>query len=141
MKAGISLIALALSFAGMSAAPPAEPAAEPNGPSASSSVRGRIMELLKQDAIKPAPKPTEVIAPPFAANVNNHPVTEGVLELDPITVTQKKPIELPLRTPKLTLENFFHGDGTIAQSADKRISLSAGPERRGLAAIKFNLKF
>lgn len=99
------------------------------------------MELLKQDAIKLAAKPTEEIAPPFAADVNDHPVAEGVLELDPITVTQKKPIELPLRTPKLTLENFFHGDGTIAQSADKRISLSAGPERRGLAAIKFNLKF
>lgn len=101
------------------------------------------MEILKQDAIaiKLAPKPIEESAPPFAVDANDHLIAEGVLELEPITVTQKKPLELPLRTPKLTLENFFYGDGTIAQSAGKRVSLSAGPERRGLAALKFNLKF
>jgi hypothetical protein len=39
------------------------------------------------------------------------------------------------------LDNFFYGDGKIAESTGKRVSLSAGPERNGLAALKLNIKF
>lgn len=101
------------------------------------------MELLKQDAKKTPLKPKEAVAPflnPDAVAANP-PVEEGVLELEPITVTKKKPIELPPRIDRVTLDNFFYGDGTMAERADKRISLSAGPEERGLAAIKLNIKF
>lgn len=101
------------------------------------------MELLKQDVLKIPAKPKETAAPflnpDFSAN--DQPLEEGVLELEPLIVTKKKPIELPPRITRLTLENFFYGDGTIAESAGKRVSLSAGPERRGLAAIKLNIKF
>lgn len=118
-------------------------AAESNDPSQGSAVHGRIMELLKQDVLKIPAKPKETAAPflnpDFSAN--DQPLEEGVLELEPLIVTKKKPIELPPRITRLTLENFFYGDGTIAESAGKRVSLSAGPERRGLAAIKLNIKF
>ena len=116
---------------------------ESRGLSSGSAVRGRIMELLKQDAKKIPPKPKEAVAPPFASEsaTNDQPVAQGVLELEPFIVTQKRAIELPPRLAKPTLDNFFYGDGTIAQSADKRFSFSAGPERKGLAALKFNWKF
>jgi hypothetical protein len=101
------------------------------------------MELLKQDAKKTRMKPKEAVAPflnPDAVT-KNLPVAEGVLELEPITVTKKKPVELPPRIDRVTLDNFIYGDGTIAERADKRVSLSAGPEERGLAAIKLNIRF
>ena len=100
------------------------------------------MDLLKQDALKFPQKPKE--SAPFLnpdSATNDQPVEDGILELEPVIVTQKKPIEIPLRIRKLTLDNFFYGDGKIAESAGQRISLSAGPEGNGLAAIKLNLKF
>ena len=100
--------------------------------------------MLKQDVRKIPLQPKEDRAPflnPDSA-ANDHPVAEGVLELDPITVTQKRAIEIPLRVDRITLDNFFYGDGTIAESASRRVSLAAGPYgSKGLAALKLNFKF
>jgi hypothetical protein len=143
MKAGTTLIFLSLGLTTVSNAQTAESVAESSSPTSSSVVRERIMELLKQDVRKTPVKPKEIIAPPENPNApaNDRPVAEGVLELEPVIVTQKKPIELPPRLPKLTLDNFFYGDGKIAESSGKRVSLSVGPERKGLAALKLNIKF
>ena len=69
--------------------------------------------------------------------VNDQPVAEGVLELEPIKVTQKKSLELPRRINPVTLDNFFYGDGTVFESASKRFSITSGRD----ALIKFNFKF
>lgn len=119
-----------------------EPAGgESGGRPSGSAVRARILELVKLDALKTPVKPTEVAAPHLATATNDQPVAEGVLQLEPMTVTQRRVPDLPVRIPKVTLDNFFHGDGTIFESAGGRVTLSAGPERKGLAAIKINLKF
>jgi hypothetical protein len=111
------------------------------GRSSGSAIRARILELVKQDALKTPVKPEEVVAPHLATATNDQPVAEGVLQLEPMTVTQRRVPKLPVRLPKVTLDNFFHGDGTIAESAGRRVTLTAGPEGKGLAAIKINLKF
>jgi len=102
------------------------------------------LELLKQDVTKIPQKPKEVA--PFLnpdAVINDQPIAEGVLELEPIQVTQKKAIALPLRTEPVTLENFFHGDGAIWKNQDGSRTLGISPygRRNDLAAIKFTLKF
>lgn len=102
------------------------------------------MDLLKQDVRKIPVQPKEDRAPFLNPDsvANNQPVTEGVLELDPITVTKKRAIEIPPRVDRITLDNFFYGDGTIAESASRRVSLAAGPYgSKGLAALKLNFKF
>ena len=102
------------------------------------------MELLKQDVRKIPLQPNEDRAPflnPDSAP-NDQPVAEGVLELDPIAVTQKRATTIPPRVDRITLDNFFYGDGTIAESASRRVSLAAGPYgSKGLAALKLNFKF
>jgi len=135
------LIFLLLGLAVGSEARPGELAAESNGPLPGSAVHGRILELLKEDAKKLPLKPKGATAPPVDPPTGDLPVAEGVLELEPIIVTQKKAIELPPRASTVTLDNFFYGDGTIFENADKRFSLSAGPTGNGLAAIKFNIRF
>ena len=139
MKAEVTFLFLSLSLAVMAEAQPATPSAETSTPSPGSAVHGRILELLKQDVAKIPVKPKEASAPFLNPDsvANNQPVTESVLELEPVVVTQKKPVELPLRLKKVTLDNFFYGDGTIFESADKRFSISAGRD----ALIKFNWKF
>jgi len=143
MKAA-ALILLSLGLAGIVAAQPAQSTTESNGPMPSSVVRGQIMELLKQDVRKIPLQPNEDRAPflnPDSAP-NDQPVAEGVLELDPIAVTQKRATTIPPRVDRITLDNFFYGDGTIAESASRRVSLAAGPYgSKGLAALKLNFKF
>ena len=143
MKAGSYLIFLSLSLAVASKAQPAEPVTESNDPLSRSAVRERIVALLKQDAMN-APvksKDENSLDSDSDSAANDQSVAEGVLDLDPITVTQKKAIDIPLRINRISLKNFFYGDGTIAESASRRVSLSAGPYGKGLAAIKFTLKF
>ena len=120
----------------MTGALPAEPGVDP----LPRVVRGRILELIKQDALRLPEKVKAGTAPPLDLLINGQPIVEGVVKLEPFIVTGKKPIKLPPRV-KLTLDNFFNGDGTIAESAGGRISLSAGPTGKGQAAIKFNLRF
>ena len=126
----------------MAEAQPGEPGAETNSTKSRSSVHGRILELLKQDVVKTSAKPKAAIAPflnPDSTS-NDQPVAEGVLELEPIKVTEKKPVEIPPHPPKLTLNNFFYGEGAIWKNGDGTRTLSIGPEGHGLAAIKFTLK-
>ena len=99
MKAGTTLIFLSLGLTMVSKAQTGEPVAESKILSSSSVIRERIMELLKQDVRKIPVQPKEIIAPLANpdAPANDQPVAEGVLELEPVIVTQKKPIELPSR--------------------------------------------
>ncbi|WP_438481727.1 hypothetical protein [Oleiharenicola lentus] len=141
MKAGVGIF---LSL-GCVVALAAQPAATSPGQKRSLSgtvLRGQIAELVRQDAEKISPKmpaPAAVDRDPVF-NDQHQPMPEDVLQLDPFTITKKREIELPV-IPRLTLENFFYGDGKIVQSRDGKFSLSAGPERLGVAAIKFNIKF
>ncbi len=137
MKTGAILLWLSLNAI---AAESTEPVAESKRALPGSTVRGRITELVKQDAAKISPAQPEGAAASTDAEtaVGDQPVAEGVLQLDPFTITKKRDVVLP-PIPRLTLENFFYGDGTIARKG--RVSLSAGPEGKGLAAIKFNIKF
>ena len=143
MKAGTTLIFLSLGLAMVLKTQTVELVAESSSPTSGTVVRGRILELLKQDVRKIPVKPKKIIARPenSDAPANDQPAAEGVLVLEPVIVTRKKPFELPPLLPKLTLDNFFHGDGKIAESSGQRVSLSAGPERNGLAALKLNIKF
>ena len=96
------------------------------------------MELLKQDVAKIPAKTKEPIPLTVSADssASDQPIAEGAVQLETFVVTKKKPAELPLR-PKLTLDNFFYGDGTIWESTDKRFSIGAGRD----ALIKFKIKF
>lgn len=131
MKSTATAIILLLGLASVAAA---------KVPLPESGVRSRILELVKEDARKKAGETNERARPPPESALNDQPIAEGVLELKPIVVREKKPFVLHPRL-KLTLDNFFYGDGKIFESAGRRVSLSAGPEGKGLAAIKFNIRF
>ena len=137
MKAAVAFF-LSLSSAVMAENQPTEQATATKAPPPDSAVHGRVLELLKQDVAKIPAQPKEAPAPFLKPDViaNDQPIAEGVLKLDTFVVTKKKPLALPLR-PKLTLDNFFYGDGTIWESADKRFSIRSDPE----ALLKFNIKF
>ena len=109
----------------------------PKAPLPISAIRSQITELLKQDVLKSVVKSKEAITPAPEPPNADQAVTEGVLELEPIKVTQKKTLELPRRVNPVTLDNFFYGDGTIFESASKRFSITSGRD----ALIKFNFKF
>ena len=142
MNARSYLLFLSLSLATGSGAPADEPPSKPKVSLPASAIRGQITELLKQDAAK-APVKSKDTTPPHLdppqnnQPVNDQPVAEGVLELEPIKVTQKKSLELPRRINPVTLDNFFYGDGTVFESASKRFSITSGRD----ALIKFNFKF
>jgi hypothetical protein len=121
---------------------PAAPGTEPNHPLPDSAVRRRITELLVQAAKQTAVTPSGAVPPKLDPPASEPPVAEGVLELETVRVTTKKPLELPLRLKPVTLENFFYGDGKIFESANGRFSISAGGAGSGgAAAIKFTLQF
>jgi hypothetical protein len=138
MKASPTLF-LSLGLAAVAAAQIAAPDIAPRGPLPESAVREQVLELVKEDARKVVGE-TKAETAALDPSLDSHSVAEGVLQLDPVVVTEKKPIT-PVPRLKLTLDNFFYGDGKIFESAGKRVSLSAGPERRGLAALKLNIKF
>jgi hypothetical protein len=109
------------------------------------SVRARILDLVKEEA-KKIPQEAKVAAAPFlnpGAPANSETVEEGVLVLERFRITKKREMELPV-IPKLTLENFYYGEGTFWQG--KRSSLHAapvgiGPDGESLIGIKWKIKF
>lgn len=97
-----------------------------------------ILELLRQDVAKIPQKPKETPAPFLNPDVpaNNQPVVEGVLELEPLQVTKKKAIELPVRIKPVSLDNFFYGDGAIFKTKDGGFVITAGRD-----GLRFTKKF
>ena len=142
MNARSYLLFFSLSLALAPAAPADEPTSKPKVSLPASAIRGQITELLKQDAGKAPVKSKDATVPHLDPPqndqpVNDQPVAEGILELEPIKVTEKKTLNLPRRINPVTLDNFFYGDGTIFESASKRFSITSGRD----ALIKFNFKF
>jgi hypothetical protein len=135
MKAGAQFLFLSLGIAAMATSGP-EPTPVARSSSPTSAVHREILGLLQQDVAKKPATPKEAPAPFLNPEVvaDGQPVMEGILELEPFRVTQKKAIELPLRVNSVTLDNFFYGDGAIYKNKDGSFVISVG--REGLKLTK-----